>query len=200
MEKNKRYSSTIKSKPLLYIETKKLAQLIIKGFNEVQIKEQILEQNLFQVKTESRKRELSSGILIRLKALDEFLIKQILKSDVGTSKLLVLYSILKTDRLFFEFMNEVFFDKISFHDLVLTDRDFNLFFEAKRQQSDIIARWKDYTFYKLQQVYIRILFESGLLKNQKSVRKINKPMMPKEIIDHLRQEYDPKFIKVLVGD
>lgn len=199
MEKELPYRSTIKSKPYFYIETKKLAELVLQGLNEIEIKEQIIDQNIFQVKSESRKREIASTILKRLKMLDEYLITKITTSDVNTSKLIVFYAILKTDRLFFEFMNEVFNEKVFYQDLVITDQNFNAFFESKRQQSETVANWKDYTFYKLQQVYVRILFEAGLLKNQKGNREIQLPIINMDVLDHIRKTSDPKFIDVILG-
>lgn len=82
--------------------------------------------------------------------------------DVDTSMIIVPYGILKTDRLFFEFMDEVFRDKLTYQEMNITDRDFYSYFETKRQHCKSVAQWVDYTFYKLQQVYIRILFEAGL--------------------------------------
>lgn len=199
MENRQQYRSTIKSRPYLYIETRKLSELVVQDYNELQLKEQVIDQNIFQVKSESRKREIASVILSRLKVLDDYLIKQIIESDIETSKIIVLYAILKTDRLFYEFMHEVFNDKILYQDLVIMDYDFNTFFEGKRQQSEKVASWKEYTFYKLQQVYIRILFEAGLLQNQKGERKISVPIMNPDVLEHIRKIDNPRFINVIVG-
>ncbi|WP_198030023.1 DUF1819 family protein [Oceanobacillus manasiensis] len=199
MENKQQYRSTIKSRPYFYMETKKLAELVLQGFNEIELKKQVVENNIFQVKTDARKREIASVILQRLKVLDDYLINQLNISDIGTSKLIVLYTIIKTDRLFYEFMNEVFSDKIAYRDLSLTDRDFNIFFEGKRQQSEIVAKWKEYTFYKIQQVYIRILFEAGMLKNQKGNREILVPVANPDVLEHIRNTDDPRFINLIVG-
>ncbi|GGJ91405.1 hypothetical protein GCM10007063_12570 [Lentibacillus kapialis] len=197
MVNNWKYSTTIKSRPLLYTETKKLADLILQGYNELKLKEQVINNNIFQVKSESRKRELASTILSRLNILDEYLTRCLIESDVETSKILVLYTIVRTDRLFYEFMDEILSEKLAFQDPVITDSDFNSFFESKRQQSNKVAGWKEYTFYKLKQVYIRILFESGLLLNQKGERKVVIPIINPDIIDHIKKHDDPRYINVL---
>src|SRR5690625_3267811 len=139
------YRSTIKSRPFFYIETKNLADLVTQGMNEFEIRKRDLENNIFQVKTESRKKEVASVILNRFKVLDKYLIEQITISDVATSKLIAFYAILKTDRLLYEFMHEVYREKVGYQDLVIKDRDFNVFFETKRQHSAVIAGWKEYT-------------------------------------------------------
>ncbi|WP_429683868.1 BrxA family protein [Bacillus mycoides] len=111
MMKNLRYSTTIKARPLLYLEMKKAATLVVEGNILEQVKKLILEENIYQVKTESRKKEFASIVSSRLQVLDEFLMKQLVCGDVETSKLIVLYTIIKTDRLFYEFMDEVIKDK-----------------------------------------------------------------------------------------
>ncbi|NMA73234.1 MAG: DUF1819 family protein [Bacteroidales bacterium] len=199
MENNLKYRSTIKSRPYFYNETKSLSELILQGLNDLEIREKVIKDNILQLNSEARKREVASTILKRLEVLDEYLIKNLIHGDVETSKIIVLYSILKTDRLFFEFMNEVFRDKSSYQEMVITDHDFYSFFESKRQQSDIVAKWVDYTFYKLQQVYIRILFEAGLLKSQKGDREINYPIIDPDVIDHIKAIGDSKYIEAIIG-
>ena len=99
------YKSTIKSRPYLYKETKKAASLVNRGVEISSLKSESIEHNIFQVETETRMRELASIIGTRLKELDSYLIQKIESSNIETSKLIVLYAILKNDRLFFEFMN-----------------------------------------------------------------------------------------------
>ncbi|HFK1426195.1 MULTISPECIES: DUF1819 family protein [Bacillus] len=200
MMENLRYSTTIKARPLLYLEMKKAATLVVEGNMLEQVKKLILEENIYQVKTESRKKEFASIVSSRLQVLDEFLMKQLVFGDVETSKLIVLYTIIKTDRLFYEFMDEVIKDKYMLRDFLLADKDFNIFFLCKREQSDVVSGWKDYTFYKLQQVFIRILFEVGILKNQKGERAINVPFLSYDVKQHLKEIGDGAFVTLLVGE
>ncbi len=127
------YKSTIKSRPYLYKETKKVASLINQGVKVNDIKNKSLEENIFQLESEARKREVASIISTRLKDLDKFIIDKISEGNVETSKILVLYAIIKTDRLFFEFMNEVFKEKLLLRDLFLRDKDFNTFFSKQKR-------------------------------------------------------------------
>lgn len=194
------YKSTIKSRPFLFKETKKAAYLINKGFKDFEIKDKAKNDNIFQVNTETRRSEIASIVLQRLKAIDDFLIEKIVNGEIGTSKQVVIYSIMKTDRLFFEFMYEVFREKMLLRDFTLQDKDFNIFFERKKEQSERVASWTDYTFYKLKQVYIRILFEAGFIKEQKKDREIVKPIIEEEVIEHLKEIGDIKYLNALMGE
>ena len=194
------YKSTIKSKPFLYKEMKKAAELINQGFKDFEIKSMARNDNIFQVNTEERKSEIASIVIQRLKAIDDFLVEKIVNGEIGTSKQVVVYSIMKTDRLFFEFMYEVFREKILMGDSTLQDKDFDIFFSRKKEQSKKVASWTNYTFYKLKQVYIRILFEAGFVKGQKSDRVIVKPIIEEEIVQHLKKIGDEKYLNSLMGE
>lgn len=193
------YKSTIKSRPYLYKETKKASMLINKGLEVDGIKEKSLEDNIFQLESESRKKEVASIIITRLKSLDKEIIYDIENSNIETSKILVLYSILKTDRLFFEFMNEVYKEKIILKDLYIRDKDFSVFFQNKKEQSEKVASWSEYTFKKLKQVYIRILFESGLIVNQKGDKEIKLPIMDNEVKDYIYKNDGRVYINAILG-
>jgi len=193
------YRSTIKSMPYLYIEIKKAASLVLKGFKEFEIKDMSIKQNIFQMKSESRKKEVASMVLKRLKSLDEFLLNKLANGDLETSKQIVIYAIMKTDRLFFEFMSEVYRDKNILKEKYITDSDFNVYFQRKCEQSDTVAAWKEYTFYKLKQVFIRILFEAGFIKNQKGDKEINIPIIDYDLVQHLKEIGDDIYLKVMLG-
>jgi len=194
------YKSTIKSRPYLYKETKKAATLIKQGSTVNEIKIKSIEDNIFQLESETRKKEVASIIAARLKELDKFVISKISEGNVETSKVLVLYAIIKTDRLFFEFMNEVYKEKLLLRDLFLRDKDFNAFFQSKREQSDKVASWTENTFKKLKQVYVRILFECRLIENQKGDREIKIPILENEVKDYLYEIGDKIYINAILGD
>ncbi|HBM81441.1 MAG TPA: DUF1819 domain-containing protein [Clostridiaceae bacterium] len=200
MDQNTEYKSTIKSRPFFYKESRKAASLMIQGINDNDIKLKSINENIFQVNTESRKREIASIVLKRLRTLDGYMLEKIVKGSIESSKIIVLISIMKSDRLFFEFMNEVFREKIILKDFYLKDTDFNIYFERKKEQSEKVNSWSDYTFYKLKQVYSRILYETGLIKEKKGTREILRPVMDKEFQEHLSGTGDEKYLKALLGE
>ncbi|WP_286910871.1 DUF1819 family protein [Clostridium sp. UBA1652] len=193
------YKSTIKSRPYLYKETKKASSLINKGIKIEEIKEKSIEDNIFQLESEARKKEVASIITARLKELDEYIIDKVENSNVETSKVLVLYAIVKTDMLFFEFINEVYKEKVLLKDLYIRDKDFGVFFQNKREQSEKVASWTEYTFKKLKQVYIRILFESGLISNQKGDKEIKVPIIDNDVKEYLYKIGDRVYINAILG-
>ena len=95
-----RYSSTLKSVSFLYTEMKKASILISKGHNLEEVKENAINDNIFMINSESRKRQIASTVINRMRVLDDFLIEKIVYGDLDTSKQIVFYSILKIQILF----------------------------------------------------------------------------------------------------
>lgn len=191
------YTSILKSRSFLYLELKKAAGLKIQGLNDKEIKEKAINENIFASGTESRKKEIASAVVTRLTELDEYITDRIVNGNLQTSKQLALYSILKTDRLFFEFMKEVYKEKIHLKDYILTDKDFNVFFRRKAEQSEKVASWQDYTFYKLGQVYKRILTEAGFIKSVGKEIEIVPQIIEEDVAEHLKEINEAAYLEVL---
>lgn len=194
------YTSILKSRPYLYLELKKASVLKIQGFDYDEIKNKAIDENIFAVTTEARKKEIASTVINRIKQLDEYVLNKIINGNLETSKQLALYSVLKTDRLFFEFMKEVYKEKVLLKDYTLTDKDFNVFFRRKAEQSEKIASWVDYTFYKLSQVYKRILTEAGFIKKVKNEIEIIPQIMEEDVMNHLKNIGDTAYVEAMLGE
>lgn len=178
---------------------KKLAELILQGFNDYEIRKKVTEENILQINNLTRRKEVAAAILKRLHILDEFLLKQIKQNSVETSKAIVLYSIMKTDRLFYEFIHEVVYEKILIGNFIIKDSDLENYFETKKTQSKIVSSWKEYTIYKLKQVYKRVLFEAGILRHENQHHAIVIPIIDPSIIEHIKQIEDTPFIQIVLG-
>lgn len=194
------YTSVLKSSSYLYLELKKACNLKIQSLDENEIRNKAIEENIFALSTETRKKGIASAVVNRIKVLDDYLIDKIANGNLQTSKQLALYSILKTDRLFFEFMKEVYREKILLKDYILTDKDFNVFFRRKSEQSEKIANWVDYTYYKLGQVYKRILTEAGFIKIVNKEIEIVPQIMEDDVINHLNSIGDTIYIEAMLGE
>ncbi|MFW6015166.1 MAG: DUF1819 family protein [bacterium] len=163
-----------------------------------ELKNEAVEDNIFQYKNANRRKEVASTLLKRLNGLDDYLLNLLINGSMDISKYIATYSILKTDRLFYEFMDEVYKDKYQVRNPYLTDKDFNIFFQHKAEQSDRVAGWTDYTYYNLKRVFIRILVQAGLINNEKE-RKITKALIDKEIINHIENNDNPKYVQAMLG-
>lgn len=157
------YTSTFTGENFLYFETKIVIKLILEGFNDKEIKEKILKENLFQYKTIKRAGRRITDIIKRLKNFDKNFLEIFNYSSNKESRILNLYIIYQNNRLLSDFMKEVVKEKYDMQQYILTNPDIKNFFNKKAQIDETVRGWKEYTIYKLAQVLRKILIESGIL-------------------------------------
>lgn len=198
MENGLEYSANLTGEPYLYFELKQVAKLRLEGLSDKEVRAKINKENLFQYETNKSNNKRISAALKRTEALDKVLQNLLVNGTLNTSKHIALIAIMKTNRLFLEFMKEVYYEKAVARDLTLDNKDFRIFFANKAEQSEKVASWQDYTLNKLRQVYLRILFEAGLVKSLKS-REITPPIIEEDLANHLKTIGEDHYIKTMAG-
>lgn len=190
------YSSALTGASFLFFEIKKVVELSTQGLSGKEIRKKVIEENLFEYKyTSSLKRSLPS-LLRRVKVLDNTLKQKLMEGSLETGKMINLYAIMKTDRLFFEFMQEVIREKLLEQDFVLEKKDLNLFIALKAEQNPLVAGWTEQTIKKLQQVHQRILSEAGILTDQK-IGKLTFPLLDPDLQAYLTTIGDQAYVKAM---
>ncbi len=195
------YSAGSVSKLFWYIETKETVKLL-KDKSIDEVKNIVISDNLYQQKSEDRLNREFSVISKRIMSLPESLRYMISDADIMTSKLIVIISIMATDRLFFELMYEVFREKIRMEEETLKDSDLNVFFRSKQEQSDVCAKWTDSAIKKLKQTFQKYMLEAQLLKNSevsKSEKVVIKPYIEQELRQELVANDMEKYLYALTG-
>ncbi len=192
------YSSNLASTLYLYFELKQVAKLTLAGLSPEENKIKIKEENLFQYATSKSIDKLLSATLKRVAILDEIMLNLLVHGSLHTSKLVALITIIKTNRLFSEFIEEIYLEKVRLGEQALEPRDFRIFFNNKAEQNSKVAGWQESTLRKLSQVYSRILFEAGLINNTRK-KKLTPPSMEQELLVHLRKIGDQRLIIAMSG-
>lgn len=195
-----KYSAGLVSKSFWYLESKKTARYMLDGLTREEIRELAIKDNIYQVESEYRAKNLANAIYTRLNSLPEILLRDVFDSDVATSKVLVLISIMKTDRLFFEFMHEVFRNNIILGDLTIKDRDLNLFFQEKKAQSEIVDKWVDKTIKKLKSRYLTVLGYAGVIRTNTDKREIIVPFIDYKIKQKLIDNNMAPYLYAITGE
>ncbi|HZJ76205.1 MAG TPA: BrxA family protein, partial [Oscillospiraceae bacterium] len=62
-----------------------------------------------------------------------------------------------------------------------------------------VAGWTDYTFYKLKQVYKRILVEAGFVRKKNRNIEITRPLMEQGLKDYLNGKGDGVYLRAMLG-
>lgn len=194
------YSASLVSTSFWFIESKKIAELILEDYSKNEILEMAMEENIFQVETERRIRDITNTVHRRLESFPEEVLEYFVRVDANSAKVFVLISILKNDKLFFEFIYEVFREHIVLGDLTLKNKDFEMFFDNKAYQSDIVSEWVDETLGRLKRGYTNMLSEAGVLDTSDKENVILLPFVDLKFKDILIKNNLGTYLYAITGE
>lgn len=195
-----KYSSGLTHDSFWFLESKKIAELILEDYSKDDIVDLALEDNLFQVETEERTKRIVSTVYKRLSFFSEEILEYFLRVDVNSAKIFVLISILAQDRLFFEFMYEVFREHIILGNLTLKNRDFDIFFDNKALQSEIVSEWSENNIERLKRGYRIFLSEAGILDTTSRFNEILVPFIDLKFHDILIENNLGPYVYSITGE
>ncbi|MDN5388440.1 MULTISPECIES: DUF1819 family protein [Bacillus] len=196
MTMNLEYSSSLNGASFLLFELKQVVKLKQQGLAKDEIRKKVKEENLFQFNNQGRINRALPSVMKRAEVIDETLASLLLEGSIETGRTLNLYAIMKTDLLFFEFMDEVIGEKLHNNDYLIEKKDINLFFSSKAEQSEKVASWSDINVEKLKRAYIQVLYEGGILRNRKS-KELNKLIIDEPIKNYLTQIGDSRYVHAM---
>lgn len=193
------YSAGLVSQSFWFVEMKKIVKLIDEGKSEEEIKKLCIEENLFGTTKEYRAKRIYGYIWNRAKKLDKSLIELFCNSDLGTQKIINLVAVLRSDRLFFEFMFEVYREKNILGIPTIEDADVNIFFNNKEVQNNDIAKWTDETKRRLRSIYFNYLTDANLLTIVNKQKTITPPILDIALERYLDACGDGDIVKAITG-
>lgn len=193
------YSSGLVSQSFWFVEMKKIIKLVSEGKDEHEIRKICIEENLFGAAKEYRAKRIYGYLWKRVKALDETMIELFLDSDLQTQKLINLIAVLKVDRLFFEFIYEVYREKSILGVPNIEDADVNIFFNNKEIQSEDVANWTDATKKRLCSAYMNFMLDANLLTVVEKVKTITPPIIDIALERYLESTGNGSIAKAIMG-
>jgi hypothetical protein len=185
--------------PFLFAEMRKTAQLLCEGNTQDDIIKVSMKSNIYQLEKEKRRRDLPLRMLKRLGTLDMPLLQILANGRDDDAKLIAFLALIKSDRLLFEFMREVYADKFQTGQMEISDKDFFYFIERKTQNSDTVAGWTSNNLVRIRNTYKNILCEAGLAKRDGKSLLLKKPICDQQIYDLIGAENQIYAKAMLLG-
>lgn len=166
------YKTSIKGTSFWYNESIKTVKLMLKGLSKTEINTLTSNENTYQVATRTRSKTISNTTYNRMSIYDNKLLEMFINADVTTSKIMVMISIIRTDRLFYEYMYDVYREHRLLGDKKLTRLEMDKFMEQKKIESEKISKWSTEVIKRLERAYFTFMRESGLLTEDNLINDI----------------------------
>lgn len=148
-------------------ETVAIAKLMYQGLDQKAIQQQVVGDDLLQMRSRTSRQGAFRTIWQRLEKLPSEYIQLLATGNADVRRFTVLFSILLQHRLLREFIAEVVLDKLKQFDLTIKPSDLRVFFESKREESQVLAQWSEATYRKAASNIVLVLVGAGLLQPSK---------------------------------
>lgn len=193
------YSAKLTGEPFLYNETKILGEYLLEGEDEQELKKRNIEENLIKHKKTGSIKRVNLPIFRRIDVMDSEMLFEFVHSDIETSKYILLYAIMKTDRLVKDFIMEVYKDKLLMRKEYIEKFDIDNWYEEKSVLSKTLRERSETTIAKIKQVLMKIMQDSGLVVKEKNRFKIVRPLLKEKFISMLDKNGDLDYAKAIGG-
>ena len=197
------YSAKLTAEPFLYTETKIIAEYILNGEDVNELRKRNIEENLIHYKKQKSIQRVNSPIFRRLSVLDEEMLREFIYSDIDTSRYILLYAIMKTDKLVRDFVIEVYKDKLLMQKEYIEKFDIDNWYEDKCTISQNLRERSESTTNKLKQVIMKIMQDSGLVKKEREKNnyrfKVIRPLLKDKFINELESRGDIEYARAIGG-
>jgi len=166
----KKYKATITSTLLWVQESRKTAEYILKGLSRKELCALSRSENIYRAPSDDRKRRIANTTFDRIMLLPIELQQLLGDCDFDTAKLIVLLSVLLSDDLFYDFMFEVYKEKIALGSKTVDSNDVRIYLENKRLLHESVQKISFASLKKIEQTFIKFLLEAELLNNKKECK------------------------------
>ena len=196
MKKNE-YSADLVNKGFWFTEFRKTIELYQTGKTSKEIKKMQEEENVYLAPSPDTGKRMVSTLQKRVECLPPEIIEQFLSFDISTQKMINLLAIMKNNRLFFEFMYEVYREERMLGKKELSDSSLRIFFKNKVQQSEKVASFTDGTIKRLSGAYKTFLRESGILED--STNHYAAPIIDIQLENSIKASDWEPYYKAIMG-
>ena len=194
-----RYSAGIMSESPWFLEFKKLVQLYHSGLTPAEVRQRCLEENIFGMQTERRVLTTFQYLNRRFQRIDSTLVDLFCDTDLATQKLINLIAVVNGDRLFFEFLNEVYREKCILGFDAMEISDANTFFRNKSVESEELAAWKETTITKVRGCFISFMQDANLIQKDKRRYLLTPPIPDIALERYLQYNGKESLLKAITG-
>lgn len=199
MTKNRsesRYNAEMVAGNLMERESRVVAGLLLEGVEPKELPEHLVRENMLQKRSIRTVKRQTSLILHRLAPIGKDGWKLIVKGSAEVCRQMLLAACIKHNRLFGDFVLKVVHEHIRTFQRNLNRRSWATFLEEASQREEIIDTWSESTKQKLGQVTMRILQQTGIIENPRSLKLLPFFLNP-QVATYLRKHDESYIMKCL---
>lgn len=195
-----KYSAGAVSKGFWFQEFKKYNELLNEGFIDKEIKIKQEKENTLMAPSKAYGKKMINEVSKRTSALPDNIRNMFSTLSVGDQKILNILGLMMTDRLFFEYMYEVYREKIIIGKLEFDNSDTRIFLKNKSEQSEKVSKLTSQTKKRLAGAYRTYLKEANLLIEEDGISIIRRPILDINLENEMKGKDLYPYLRVFMGE
>lgn len=195
-----KYSAGAVSKGFWFQEFKKYNNLLNQGLKDAEIKKMQEEENILLAPSDDYGKKMINEVSKRTRALPKEISNMFNNLPVSDQKILNILGLMMTDRLFFEYMFEVYREKILTGNLKFDDSDIRIFLKNKSEQSEKVAGFTSQTKKRLAGAFKTYLKEANLIVEDKNSLIVKKPILDINLENKMKSKDLYPYLRVFLGE
>ncbi|MBZ9624419.1 DUF1819 family protein [Clostridium sp. FP2] len=192
------YSSGFTSERVIKNEMTQVIRLYLQGKTKDEIRDIVIDENLFNMRSVAAIKESLSKINRRINYLDENLMRIYVNSNSNDSMAILFYTFLSSFRIAREFVVEVIYHNWFNYKKIVTTADINCFFDDKAQQSDVISKWTESTSKRIKNRVLEFCTQCGILEKEKGEFNIKPLQISAELRNYIKDNDEYKKILIYI--
>jgi Putative inner membrane protein (DUF1819) len=187
--------------PFLLREISLVAQLLDEGFSFEQIRLQITDQDILQIRSKASRKGALRTIEHLLKNIPQEYVQFLATGNGDMRRYTLLFLTLRINQLLREVVSEVLLDQLKSLDPSLDRKILEAFFHLKYEQETTINQWSKSTYQKVCSNMVLVLVRSGLLilTKNKGVYEIQSMPIPTQLKKQLQIDGLELYVKLMLN-
>jgi|GEM_PF-360651 len=161
------------------------------------LKKTLLEEDVLDYSSPNNLQRKIGILLKRFRVLDTVLIKELAEADISTTEFITFYSILKNERLLFDFLNEIIFDNFIKLKKYISKEEIENFMLEKARQVEEVNSWSDSSKNRMKNKLIEFSIRAGYLKKNKGDFTILLPSVSRKTREHIENIESNQLVSML---
>ena len=160
---NSPYSASFTGAAILFSDMNVAVRMLLEDDSPETIKKLTADASYIQIKSETARRRVKAEFVKRFRAVPKSFWTRYVSLPESEQRIALLYVILKTYRLLFEFQINLAIPKYNSPDRVLTKNDVSMALNEIASRDEFVDSWSEETRDRASSQYLTILRQSGLI-------------------------------------
>lgn len=169
----------------------------INGKVVVDFRKTLLENDVLDSSSANNLKRKVGILLKRFAVLDEILIDELANADIATTEFITFYSVLKNEKLLFDFLNETIYNNYIKLKKYITKEEMDSFMIEKARQVQEINNWTEDSKNRMKNKVLEFSIKGGYLKKEKNDYTIIFPSVSKRTVEHIRKIESNELVSML---